>query len=208
MTPTSVDDRVAWLETQLAESQDNTSVVLRTTKVLDHASTRVEAASGAITTVLECFHWGVGAYWNLEDDDTLRVAAQCGSRTEAVHWPVGESARSSVVDRARQSRALVFDEVRVEDGPRMAAAARAGWVSVLAFPIVTRGKVAGVMEFFAPKLDLPLGAERLESLESVQQLLSIGFVRLENLEQSSRLHAAINGASNALMLCDREFRVV
>ncbi|MEM7262671.1 MAG: GAF domain-containing protein, partial [Planctomycetota bacterium] len=209
---TSLEEQVSHLADQLKESQDNTAVVLRTTQSLEVARTPEEGALGALSCVCECFGWTFGSYWVPGEDGRLRLSAQSGAIDRELDRMLAHQEFApgvGIIGRVFRERdlAITMDLTKVDDvrGP---ASLRAGLDASIAFPIVVKERVAGVVEFLVEKLPETLSDERIDSLQSVGMLLSLCFSRLKNLRQASRLQAAISGASTALMLCNTEYEIV
>jgi PAS domain S-box-containing protein len=141
-------------ERQRAESRLAAQLTL--TNLLNQEQPFRETARRIMQTVCGNLGWDVGALWEVRDE-----AMQCIEHWHAPH--VNAQATRLLCDNHRFSRGVgllgkvweLGDAVWVnefsdeERYPRSVLATAAGMQSAFAFPIVTRGRVIGAMEFFS-----------------------------------------------------------
>ncbi len=101
--------------------------------------------------------------------------------------------------RAWKSRDLFFvaDLSEMKDCCRAPIAKRAGVKSGIAFPIILRGQVEGMMDFFALETLQPT-AERLDALRNVGRIVSDSFERIANNERQAEISANTDAVNRVL----------
>ena len=193
-----------------AEAATNASAANKVFAALGTAETFEAAISAALDEVRSAFDWAYGSYWVLDaSEDALRFAQESGTvNDEFRRATLSARFREGVglSGRAWAARDLYFvpDIGEVKDCVRAPAAQRAGVKSGVCFPILLEGKVVGTMDFFTTRV-LCLSPERMETLRAVGRLVSSVLAKTRrDSERQSRLEAAVNTASTALMQVDRQ----
>ncbi|HEX2060911.1 MAG TPA: PAS domain S-box protein, partial [Thermoanaerobaculia bacterium] len=142
--------------TERQQTERRLATQLALTNLLGEERSLEETAHAIMQTICENLGWDIGALWEVVDG-TMR----CVEHWHAPH--VDTPAARVLCDGLQMARGVgligrvwelgeavwvpIFrDESRF---PRADAAARAGMTSAFAFPIITAGRVAGVMEFFS-----------------------------------------------------------
>jgi GAF domain-containing protein len=131
----------------------------------------------ALESVRTAFGWANGSYWALDEtENVLRFGMESGSVGEEFRRVTLAATFTEGVGlsgRAWRSRDLVFvrDLAEVSDCVRAPVARRTGVRSGICFPIMSRDKIIGTMDFFATET-VELSESRMSALRSVQQLIS------------------------------------
>lgn len=134
------------------------------TRALAESATLDDAAPGILQTVCESLAWETGALWII---DRRKDALRCLKFWRAPSISVMEFAAQTL--NASLSRgsglpgqvwetgepAWITDITRNETFPRATAAAKEGLHGGFAFPILQRGEVFGVIEFFSREIQPP-----------------------------------------------------
>ena len=131
------------------------------TRALAETRTLKEAVPRILRAVCEGLGWRVGALWRVEGE-ALRFVES---------WPAPEDGASEVERLSRRQEfargeglpgrvwaegaPLWVEDFAADAFPRSTAAARDDLHAVVAFPILLRGEVLGVMEFFSPEVRPP-----------------------------------------------------
>ena len=167
-------------------------------RALLDAATLDEAAPKILSAICESLDWALGALWVIDRDiDALRCAHI---------WNAGPSTQFPEFDAV--SRATTFQRgvglpgrvwasghpAWIEDVPgdgnfpRAPIAAREGLRSAVAFPVVLRGDVLSVMEFFSDQVRRP-DEELLSTLGTVGQQIGMFSDRRRAQEELDRFFA-------------------
>lgn len=136
-----------------------------------------DIAKVTLDLVRSSFKWSYGTYWVLDPKaSTLRFSVESGSVDEdfrrATHDCVFEQGEG-LAGRAWASHDLVFvaDLAEQGDSLRSPMAKRANVRSGIAFPVIAKGRVIGVMEFFSAE-ELRPSERRLTMLRDVARMVS------------------------------------
>jgi PAS domain S-box-containing protein/excisionase family DNA binding protein len=134
------------------------------TRVLSESNTLEEAAPQLLQLVGETLGWNVGAIWQVDDvagvvrcvetwhaPSVLVVEFERLSRKTTFCQGIGLPGR--VWDEARP--AWVADVVTDANFPRAHAAAQEGLHGAVGFPVIIKGRVLGVIEFFSSRIREP-----------------------------------------------------
>jgi diguanylate cyclase (GGDEF)-like protein len=141
--------------------------------------------------------------WHLADDgfDTFRA------ESEAFEFDLG----CGLPGRVLQSRepARVEDVTRDTNFPRRQSAAEAGLHAAFAFPVLVRGDVHAVLEFFS-RTGAPIDAATLEVMGQVGEQLGRVSERLMAEDRMAQLamHDALTGLANRTMLIEQLERAI
>jgi PAS domain S-box-containing protein len=135
-----------------------------TARVLLDAASIEEAASGILQAICESLRWEHGALWTVDADGDCLRCAQLWSASPS-RFPEFDAASQRMTfrrgtglpGRVWKSRTPAWIPDVVADGnfPRAPIAAREGLHAALGFPILLRGEVFGVMEFFSREILAP-----------------------------------------------------
>jgi putative methionine-R-sulfoxide reductase with GAF domain/uncharacterized protein YoxC len=136
-----------------------------------------DIAKVTLDLVRSSFKWAYGTYWVLDaKTNALRYSVESGSVDEdfrrATHDCTFEQGEG-LAGRAWASHDLVFasDVTEQGDGVRAPLARRANVRSGIAFPVLAKGRVIGVMEFFSGE-ELHPSERRLTMLRDVSRMVS------------------------------------
>lgn len=136
-----------------------------------------DIAKVTLDLVRASFKWSYGTYWVLDPKaNMLRFSVESGSVDEdfrrASHDCTFEQGEG-LCGRAWASHDLVFaaDFADQEDAVRSSMARRSGVHSAIAFPVVAKGRIIGVMEFFSAD-ELRPSERRLTMLRDVSRMVS------------------------------------
>ncbi len=133
-------------------------------RALAESSTLAEAAVAVLQAICEALDWDHGGLWNVDENAGV---LRC---TDTWHQPAIDVAEFDAASRqttfvrgvglpgrvwASGAPAWVPDVVADTNFPRAAVASREGLHGAFALPILIRGKVVGVMEFFSREFREP-----------------------------------------------------
>jgi PAS domain S-box-containing protein len=133
---------------------------------LAQSATLGEAARRVLQTICEALGWDYGALWNV---DANRNTLSC---VETWHLPNAHSPEFEAASKGRTfvrgiglpgrvwesgEPAWIPDVVADSNFPRAAIAIKEGLHGAIALPILIRGRVVGVMEFFSHEIRQPDG---------------------------------------------------
>jgi len=135
-----------------------------TARALVEAATFDEAAPGILEAICEALDWEHGAFWKVDPYTAeLRVVETWNSPSNA--FPAFEALNRRATFRtgvglpgrvwATREPAWISDVAKDSNFPRAAVAAREGLHAAFGFPILLRGDVFGVMEFFSREIRPP-----------------------------------------------------
>ncbi|HYH09847.1 MAG TPA: PAS domain S-box protein [Thermoanaerobaculia bacterium] len=129
---------------------------LSLTNLLSEERPFAETVHQIMETISQNLEWDVGLMWEIVDDELRCIelwhapdvdSAEAHALCDGHRIPRGTGLIGRVWDIGEAIWVPDFHDERLF--PRAAAAARAGLASAFAFPIITAGRVAGVMEFFS-----------------------------------------------------------
>jgi PAS domain S-box-containing protein len=156
-------------------NEERMAAVHELTQILAEANESTEALPKLLTTLCEHLNWEVGAFWVRDrKDDVLRLAAFSHLPNVSVPALAGMSRQCSIPrgiglpGRTWAAERLEWIEDMARDAslPRSAAARQDNVHGAVAFPVLVRGEVYGVMEFFS-RFMLKPDAELLVVLEDI-----------------------------------------
>jgi transcriptional regulator with GAF, ATPase, and Fis domain len=136
-----------------------------------------DIAKVALDLVRSSFRWAYGAYYVIDPaDNALRFAVDSGSIDDEFRRATREARfeqGDGLAGRAWASRdvAAACDISVDSDAARSAVARRTGVKSGVAFPVVVKGRMAGVMEFLTTEEMCP-SERRLTMLRDVSRMVS------------------------------------
>jgi PAS domain S-box-containing protein len=135
-----------------------------TARVLLDAASIEEAASGILQAICQSLAWEHGAYWTVDEEaECLRCAQMwCASPSRFAEFhaiSAGMTFRPGIGLPGRvwvtAAPAWIPDVVADANFPRAPIAAQEGLHAAFGFPILLRGTVLGVMEFFSREILAP-----------------------------------------------------
>jgi methyl-accepting chemotaxis protein len=175
-----------------AELAADTNAVNSLLLALGRARTVEDVCTLSLNAVREAYGWVYGTYWRYDSDaDVMRFAQDSGTvaedfrrKTRETTFREGEGSIGQAW-RLRETQFLTeFAEQR--NSPRALAAHRAGLHTSVAAPVMVRGQVVGVLDYFSTET-IHLSDARQEALRSIAQLVSGA---LERVDQQQRIDEA------------------
>lgn len=161
-----------------------------------------EATPRIMEAICEAEGWDFGAIWELDESaDVLRcseiwyrpeiAAAELAQRTREREFAPGEGLPGSVWSMAK---GILISEVTAAGAySRASGAAEAGMRSALAFPILRRGEVTGVLEFLASQIH-DTDAALLDMFGVIGQQVGTFFERKRMEADARKLEQQLNQA--------------
>ena len=166
-------------------------------RALLSARTLDEAAPKVLEAICSSIGWEYGALWVVAPARGQLVCRETWS-VSAGRFPEFEAvSRTTAFERGRGLPGRVWasgqpawipDVVHDENFPRAATAAREGLHGAFGFPVVLRGEVLSVMEFFSPSIREP-DAGMLAMLSTVGSQIGMFLDRLGTQEELDRFFA-------------------
>ena len=226
------DNSVAWVNVNMIVLRDDAGAPVRTVgiiediterkrfaqriamqaaigRVLAEAATLAEAMPRILRALGEGEGFAFGAWWEKDADSTSFRCVNTWSADPARTAELENQSRVLVAARGVGVPGKVWEtgrvvhENRLGPGfPRAGAAARAGVPAALAFPLLLRGEMAGVLEFFAaeiPEVDPTL-------IETLGGQIGLYLERKRAEEASARFLAGSPAVIYALRLAPGGFR--
>ena len=188
------------------------------TRLLSNAKNLEEVAPYIMEMICQALRWNVGALWKVDEEaQALRCADVWNEK--ANFTPFIECTRQNsfaigvgLPGRVWKSRKVewIIDVGCDSNFPRIAAATSAGLRAAFAFPIGSRDRLYGVMEFFATALREPdkklldlmesLAGQMSQFLDRKQSDLSLHYAK-NKAEAAARERAEILAAVEAFFIC-------
>lgn len=206
------DERVPFLEEQLAEATANTAAIVKVLDVVTEADNVQEAVQAALGAVRREFGWTYGSFWTLDRHaNVLRFVYESGEMSEAFRNVTMSSSFAEGVGlngRAWQQRDLYFveDIGDLADCSRAPVAREMGVKSGVCFPVVVKDELVGTMDFFVMRT-MQLTSARKDALRNVARLVSGAMTRIkaadharetaQNIAAVNRILAALTSTTNA-----------
>jgi len=175
------------------------------TRLLEHSGGLGEVGPQLLRTIAEACQWPVGALWTVDGDVLRFVEGWQADGTGAFEF-LHES-RQLVLSRgtglpgriwASGEPAWIDDVLTGGNFPRAAVAARAGLHAAIGFPILLRGAVAGVFEFFGTAVREP-DSGLLQLFKAVGTQIGQFIERREIDEVRHRLAAIVDSSDDAIV---------
>ncbi|MDQ2889469.1 MAG: GAF domain-containing protein [Gemmatimonadota bacterium] len=169
-------DRLRERATRL-EAEEDMDVLVTVLRANAGRNSVHDIAKVTLDLVRSSFRWAYGTYWVLEPKSTgLKFCVDSGSVDEDFRRTTHECAfeqGEGVAGRAWANHDLVFVADLADQGDtlRSAIARRCNLRSGIAFPVVAKGRVIGVMEFLASD-ELRPSERRLTMLRDVARMVS------------------------------------
>ncbi|MBI2933386.1 MAG: PAS domain S-box protein, partial [Planctomycetes bacterium] len=180
------------------------------TRVLAEASTLPEAVPRIVEAVCRNLGWNAGAVWT---EDPPRNALSCTEFWHAAGIDIGDFERATRRQTfarglglpgrvyASASPEWVEDIVQERQCPRGPQAERAGLHAAFAFPIMLRGEVLGVIEFFSRAI-LPRDEDLLVMMGSIGSQIGQFIERKRAEEQLRKLSHAVEQSPSIVVITD------
>jgi methyl-accepting chemotaxis protein len=203
-----VSDETTELLRGLEQANANTRAVVQVVNNVGSAANINDAAKSALDTVKDAFGWAYGSYWvRDEKENALKFAVESGSVNEEFRRVTMEARfreGEGLSGRAWKNRDLFFvaDLSEMKDCCRAPVAKRAGVKSGIAFPIILKGQVEGMMDFFALETLQPT-PERLDALRNVGRIVSDSFERIANNDRQAEIAANTDAVNRVLQAVGR-----
>jgi two-component system, sensor histidine kinase and response regulator len=131
---------------------------------LNEADTVSEASARILEDVCRRLGWIVGGFWTLDVSEGLLKLAHMWSEPGTALEPFIQASKNQAftcgtglpghVWKTMKSH-WVEDVVKDENFPRSSAAAESGLHGALAFPVISKGSLLGVIEFFSSRIQEP-----------------------------------------------------
>jgi methyl-accepting chemotaxis protein len=192
----------------LEQANANTKAVIQVVNNVSTARNSHDAAKAALDTVKDAFGWAYGSYWVRDPhENVLKFAVESGSVNEEFRRVTMEARfreGEGLSGRAWKNRDLFFapDLGEMKDCCRAPVAQRVGVKSGIAFPIILKGQVEGMMDFFALETLQPT-PERLDALRNVGRIVSDSFERIANNERQEEIAANTTAVNRVLQALGR-----
>ena len=163
-------------------------------RALVEASTFAEAVPRILEAICRALDWEHGALWEVDRRDDLLRCAQLWPDASPQFPEFNAISRASTFARgvglpgrvwATVEPSWIPDVVRDSNFPRAPVAAREGLHAAFGFPIVLRGEVLSVMEFFSREIRSP-DADLLSMLASIGSQMGLYIDRRRAQEELDR----------------------
>ncbi len=163
-------------------------------RALVEASTFSEAAPKILQAICEALNWEHGALWKIDREAGVLRLAQMWTSPQVPLPQFAEASRSSTFRAgvglpgrvwASAQPAWIPDVVHDANFPRAPEAAREGLHAAFGFPILLRGEVFGIMEFFSREIRQP-DEQLLTTLTTVGNEIGIFIDRRRAQEELDR----------------------
>ncbi|MDR4495719.1 MAG: response regulator [Nitrospirales bacterium] len=176
------------------------STLYETSRVLANARSLAEVAPQILQSVCLSLHMQTGELWQLDHHQQLMRCIEVWTSpsesliefeeaTKGTAFPMGVGLPGQVW--ARKEPIWINDVVNASNFPRATIARRAGLHGAFAFPIMFKGDVLGLMEFFCGEIREP-------DFNTLQMLESIGGQIGQFLERKAAENALISARDQAL----------
>ncbi len=187
--------------TQRLRTERRLAVSYRVSRILSEADHIFEASPLLLEAICRSLNWSLGAMWRVDRmADELRcldvwhdASGEFTEFEDATRWMTFKKG-IGVPGRVWDARATRWiEDLDVDDNfPRHAAADQAAFRAALGFPILLRGEVLGVIEFFSPEIRKP-------DEDMIDLMTSIGsqvgqFMERKQAEEDSRTSEARKAA--------------
>ena len=197
---------------ELAEARANAQALTAISDAVGSAERFDEAMMRGLEATRAAFGWAYASYWSVNRaENALMFQMESGSvspefrqATMQAKFREGEG----LSGKTWRARDLVFvpDLGQVTDCCRAPAARQAGVKAGVCLPIMVDGNVIGTMDFFSLE-PVTLSDERTSVLRGAARMLSGLAGRMQEAESADRVQSAVQSASTALMMIDRDFVV-
>ena len=171
------------------------------------------AIKQVLSHIREGFHWEYASYWEKNPKTSeLQFAQEQGgvnheftSESRTIVYKEG----AGLNGKAWQSKDVVYSKnlSKLGDCSRSRIAAANGLHSGVAFPLIVKGEVIGVFDFFI-KAELELDEEKQNLLRNISKLVSSSIAKIIESERMLMVKVALENVSANIMISDNNFNVV
>ncbi len=182
----------------------NALAISQVLEALGSAESTNEAAQCSLDELRASFQWDCGSYWELNPDSQLlelRVSsgstlAEYEDEIRELRFRQGEGLNGRVWE---QLDLVFFEEMStVFDCPRARFLRAAGLQSGLAIPVVVRGELHGVLDFFSSRRMQP-SSERLNAIRDLGRIFSSAIDRIQNLQREREMQADLRRKVDSIL---------
>ncbi|WP_240911531.1 methyl-accepting chemotaxis protein [Paludisphaera soli] len=183
-----------------------------TLAALAGADTIDESVRAVLDVVRERFGWEYASYWKIDPaartmafaSDSGRVSDEFERFSRTARFREGEG----LVGQAWQARELVVlgDPAAVRDCGRCSLAARAGFRTALAMPVMVEGRVVAAIDFLTTQARA-LGPERRDVVRAVGGIASDKIAKLGKQSELTRMRQLVENAPVNMMFADAELKI-
>jgi PAS domain S-box-containing protein len=204
--------------TQQSRRQQRMQAQYVTANVLTDAENLTEATSQILGRLCETFGWNVGAFWTVDAETKALRCSDCWvdsadglnpfeQVTRGLSFPLGMGMIGRVWQRPEPL--WLPDVIGEPHFWRAEVAASAGLVSAFCFPVVDRGQVLGIFEFFSGAIEAP-DDDLLVALSAIGRQIGVFCQRLQSQAELAQAlveaKAAIRAKSTFLANMSHELR--
>ena len=199
-----------------ADAQRRSDVQYAVSRVLSEAENIQDAVRGLLRALAEALGWDYAGLWLPSDDDSHLRCADTWAESDPLVGEFARASRESRFERGRglpgkcwaEGKAMWLSAVQPDPTlPRVPVAHAANLYGGLAFPIITRDGIAGVVECFTRERET-VTPELLRFTESIGrqfgQFLQRRAVEERLEENEARYSAIVNGALDAIIAMDED----
>jgi methyl-accepting chemotaxis protein len=191
--------------TKFAEEKHRTDIaagaeaVSRMLQAISKTTTVEETAGAALEEVRKTFRWSYGTYWTVDpEDNRMKFVLESGSCPEEFRRATRESAfkeGQGLIGGCWKSRELtVVPDMGKTTTPRAPAALRGGVKTGVAIPLVSDGRVMGVIDFYVLE-QIEVSQERANALRTVSSLVSAALLKIRNAGQIAEMAQQVASAA-------------
>ncbi|MDE2216812.1 MAG: PAS domain S-box protein [Planctomycetota bacterium] len=186
------------------------------TQILAEAASIAEASPRIFQTICECLEWDIGELWAVDSEsNVLRLV-------ESWHLPSVKAPEFEAMSReitfspgvglpgrvwASGKPFWITDVTKDANFPRMPVAVKEGLHGAICFPIMVRGEILGVMDFFSCKTRQP-DNDMLSMMAAIGRQIGLFVKRKQSDEISKRLshqnELILNSAGEGIYGLDRK----
>ncbi len=176
-------------------SEQRSGAIHQVTQILTEETELTASLSRILLALCEHFNWSVGEYWIRDQEaDVLRLAMfRHPSFVSVPHFQAASSHRTFARGVGLPGRTWasarpewIADVTKDTNFPRAAAAAQDNLHGAVSLPILIRGEVHGVMEFFKSEIQKP-DEELLRTLLDIAHQIS-RYLDLQQEQQQTHRH--------------------
>lgn len=190
------------------------------TRALAESQTLGEAGPEILRAVCETLHWDLGALWSVDPAaDVLRCEATWNNpEINVAEFVTATRSRTFVRGVGLPGRvwasgltAWISDVGEDDNFPRGPVAGRLGLHGACGFPIVLRGQVLGVVEFFSREIREPDDSLRRMTATigtQIGQFIEAGEATAALRESHVRTRAILSSALDCVVSMDRDGRIL
>jgi len=190
------------------------------TQILVEAASIAEASPKILQTICECLEWDIGELWMMDSGSNVLCLA------ESWHLPSVKAPEFEAMSReitfspgvglpgrvwASGKPFWISDVTKDANFPRIAVAAKEGLHGAFGFPIMVKGEILGVMDFFSCKIRQP-DDDLLNMIAAIGRQIGLFVKRRQSDEISKRTEleykTVISTAMDGFWFTDTEGRLL